>query len=216
MKSATKVTVAVFGTIAAIAGVEHGIGEVLQGNAAPPGVVIQSWPNSAFFRALSGEPAMTIIPNLLVTGILAIVATAAFFLWATMFVQREHGGLVLMALSVVLLLVGGGFGPPVLGIILGIAATRINAPLRWWCDCTSPNVRRVLGAIWPWSVGIGALVWLLVFPGVNIASYYYGMDNATVIATVIAAAFGFLLLSIITGHARDSLQRPAAARARSR
>jgi hypothetical protein len=37
---------------------------------------------------------------------------------------------VLILLFVLLLLVGGGFGPPLLGIILGIAATRIGAASR--------------------------------------------------------------------------------------
>jgi len=132
MRSATRVTVSTFGTLAGLAGIEHGIGEVLQGNVAPEGVMISSWPESELFGILAGEPAMTIVPNLLATGILAIFVSLVFLVWATIFVQRKHGGLVLIALSVVMLLVGGGFGPPILGIIVGVAATRINAPPAWW------------------------------------------------------------------------------------
>jgi len=72
MKNATRVFASTFGTIMALAGIEHGIGEVLQGSVAPSGVMFPSWSNSAFFRNLAGEPAMTIIPNLLITGALAI------------------------------------------------------------------------------------------------------------------------------------------------
>src|SRR6266498_2748870 len=118
MRNATKVTVATFGALAGLAGLEHGIGETLQGNRAPDGMLIVSWPGSAFFRIVAGEPAMTIVPNMLVTGILAILVSLAFLMWVTMFVQRKHGGLVLILLSLVMLLVGGGFGPPLLGIIL--------------------------------------------------------------------------------------------------
>lgn len=41
MKSATRVTVSTFGSIAGLAGIEHGIG-VLQGNVAPEEVRISS------------------------------------------------------------------------------------------------------------------------------------------------------------------------------
>jgi hypothetical protein len=132
MKNATKVTISTFGLFVGVAGLEHGIGETLQGNIPPSGIVIESWPGSAFFRIVAGEPAMTIIPNLLVSGLLTILVSLIFIAWAIMFVQRKHGGLVMILLSILLLLIGGGFGPPILGLILGVAATRIGAPLTWW------------------------------------------------------------------------------------
>ena len=58
-----------------------------------------------------------------------------------MFIGRKHGGLVLILLSVALILVGGGLGPPILGVIVGFAATRINAPLTW-CTHLSDGARR--------------------------------------------------------------------------
>ncbi|MCK4472073.1 MAG: hypothetical protein KAW49_09845 [Anaerolineae bacterium] len=128
MRSATKVTVSTIGAIVGLMGIEHGIGEILQGNIAPDGMLISSWSGSELFHILAGEPAMTIIPNFLVTGILAILFSLIFLVWATMFVGRKHGGLILILLSIVMLLVGGGFGPPILGIIIGAAGTRINTP----------------------------------------------------------------------------------------
>ncbi len=73
IKSATKVVVSAFGIILGIAGIEHGIGEILQGNIVPSGIVIKSWGESKLFSILAGEPAMTIIPNLLITGVLVII-----------------------------------------------------------------------------------------------------------------------------------------------
>ena len=70
--SATRITVSTFGAMAGLAGIEHGIGEILQGGAAPEGVMILSWPDSGFFRILGGEPAMTVVPDLLVTGVLGV------------------------------------------------------------------------------------------------------------------------------------------------
>jgi hypothetical protein len=58
MRHALRVTVSTFGTLAGLAGLEHGIGEILQGNVAPASPSIQSWPKSDFFRILGGEPAI--------------------------------------------------------------------------------------------------------------------------------------------------------------
>ncbi|MBI3942554.1 MAG: hypothetical protein HY326_06025, partial [Chloroflexi bacterium] len=182
---------------------EHGIGETLQGNIAPDGMMIASWPGSAFFRIVAGEPAMTIVPNLLVTGILAILVSLVFLVWVTMFVQRKHGGLVLILLSIVMLLVGGGFGPPLLGIILGIAATRINAPLTWWRTHLSRDVRHFLRTLWPWSFAAGFIAWLFLFPGSTILDYFLDMNNPNLIPILFFFALGFLLLTVFAGFAYD-------------
>jgi hypothetical protein len=205
MRNATKVTVSTFGVVAALAGLEHGIGEILQGNRAPDGIMILSWPESAFFRIVAGEPAMTIVPNLLVTGILAVIASLVFLVWVTMFVQRKHGGLVLILLSLVMLLVGGGFGPPLLGIILGVAATRINAPFRWWRTHQSPGARQFLTKLWPWSLVAGFIAWLLLLPGSTLLDYFVGVTNPErTMATLVFSAFGLLLLAILTGFVHDT------------
>lgn len=207
MRNATRVTVATFGALAGLAGIEHGIGEILQGNRAPGGLMIQSWPDAEFFRILSGEPAMTIVPNLRLTGILAIGVSLLFLVWTTLFVQRKYGGLMLIGISVLLLLVGGGFGPPLLGIILGLTATRIEAPLTWWRALLSRDLQRWLGAVWPWSLITGVLAWLFLMPGALLLHAFVGVtDPDRMIAIAILAAFSLLFMTIVTGFAYD-LQR---------
>jgi hypothetical protein len=39
MRNATKVTVSTFGVLAGLGGIRHGIGEVLQGNITPSGII---------------------------------------------------------------------------------------------------------------------------------------------------------------------------------
>lgn len=204
MRNATRITVSTFGAIAGFSGIVHGIGEVLQGNRAPEGIVFLSWPESAFFRVLSGEPAMSIIPNLLITGMLTILFSFISIVWATMFVQRKYGALVLAILSIVMLLVGAGFGPPLLGIILSLAATRINAPLTWWRKHLSGGLRHFFGKLWLWSFVAGMIAWLLLFPGLSILNYFFGVNNLSLILIIILSAFGFLFLTIFTGFAHDS------------
>jgi hypothetical protein len=197
MKNAAQVTVSVFGTYAGLAGIEHGVGEMLQGNKPPTARVILSWPESALFRVLGGEPAFTIVPNLLLTGILAILLSVIFIVWATRFVQRKNGGWVLVLLSAVWFLAGGGFAPPLLGLILGLAATRINAPLA---------VGRALGffgKLWPWALGGGALSYLLLCPGTMLLDYYLGVSSPALLPALFFGAMGGMLLAIVGAFARD-------------
>lgn len=204
MNHATRTTVAALGLIAGLAGVEHGIGEVLQGNAPPPALVIKSWPATAAFNILDGEPAMTFVPNLLASGILSILLALAFIVWVTLFIHRPHGGLVLIALSLALLLVGGGFGPPLLGLILGLAATRINAPLRGWHTYVPAGLRRLLAAVWPWSLGLCLLVWLSMFPGTVLLSHFFGVEDPNLVYALGICMFGLLFLTLAAALSRDA------------
>ena len=99
---------AVLGTLVGLAGVEHGVGEILQGPVRPDRLVIASWPDASALEILSGEPAMTVVPNLLVTGVLAVAVGLLLVVWSVGFAGRRHGGWVLIGVSTLLLLVGGG------------------------------------------------------------------------------------------------------------
>jgi len=83
----------ILGVFAGISGASHGPGEMLQGNVAPNGVMIQAWPK---LTALGGEPAMTILPSFLTAGILAIILGAIVAVWAGGFDGRKNGGLLLI------------------------------------------------------------------------------------------------------------------------
>jgi hypothetical protein len=186
MRNATRATVSTFGALAGLAGIEHGVGEVLQGNVAPDGVMILSWPESEVFDILTGEPAMTIVPNLLATGILAILVSLVFLVWAIMFVQRKHGGPVLILLSVVMLLVGGGLGPPIIGVIVGVAATRINVLLTWWRTHLSDGSRRFLAKLWTWCFVAGVTAWLSLMPGTILLDFFFGVSELDFIVPILA------------------------------
>lgn len=204
MNRATKITVSTFGTIMGLAGLEHGIGEFLQGSVAPAGLMFPSWSQSEFFRSLGGEPAMSIVPNMLVTGILTILVSLLLIAWATMYVQTKLGGFVFILLCIVMLLVGGGIFPPLIGILLGILATRINAPLAWWRSHFPGGLRRSLGNLWQWSLVAAVIAWLLLLPGVPILAYFFGVDDANLSFAFILLALGSLVLTVIAAFAHDS------------
>ena len=108
-----KVAASALGIFTGLSGASHGPGAMLQGNVAPSNIVFKAWPS---LTALGGEPAMTIIPNLLVTGILTLIVGALLAVWAAKFISRKHSDLVLILLTIALLLVGGGLVPPLFGI----------------------------------------------------------------------------------------------------
>ena len=203
---ASRLVIGAFGVVVAMAGIEHGIGEVLQGPIAPGGLFIESWPDAVAFEVLSGEPAMTVIPNLLVAGVLTVIVAFGFGAWAVGFVGRRRGGLVLIGLSVLLLLVGGGLAPPLIGVVLGVAASRIGAPSQ-----TPPGaVARRLVPLWPWALAIGVTCYLGLFPGMVIASAVLGVEEQGLVIGLAVGAFVALLVALVAARAAD---RMAASRA---
>jgi hypothetical protein len=207
MTNATRVTVATFGILAGLAGIEHGLGEILQGNVAPEGLMILSWPDSAFFRILGGEPAMTIIPSFLASGLLTVVLSLVFAGWGALLAHRKHSGFVLLLLSLAMLLVGAGFGPPVLGLIVSFTASRIGEPRAGKRARPLVGPGHVLAGLWPWSYAAAIVAWLALMPGLSLLDYTVGTTNPisdAVVYSVILSAFGFLLLTIVTGLAHDN------------
>lgn len=200
-RPATQVAVAWFGALAGLAGIEHGLGEILQGNHRPDGLLIASWPDAAALQVLSGEPALTVVPDIRMSGILTIVVGLALAVWAVGFAARRHGGWVLVALSVLLLLVGGGLAPPLMGVALGAVATRIGVPSR-----TRPGaVARALAPAWPWLLATTLFGYLALMPGMLLATAWGVASEGLVLAlaTVAFAGFG---LTLTAARAQDRLR----------
>ena len=189
---------AFLGTLAAFAAVEHGIGEILQGFGPPDAV--QSWPDSPAFASLSGESAMTVVPSLGVSGMLTVLSAAALAVYAVGYAHRPHGGLVLSGISVLLLQVGGGFGPPLIGILLGLAAMRAAAPGR-----PPGRLRQRLSRSWRPLLGSTVLAYLGLFPGTVVLYWLTGVNSAALVMVLVAFAFGGFALTMIAMLARDRL-----------
>jgi len=206
--SATRVTASTLGAIVGLAGMEHGFLEMLQGNATTNGLVIDAigpaqklWPGAT-------EPALTIIPNFFVSGILAMIVGFLVTIWAVAFVQRKHGALILLLLSIMLFLVGGGSPPIFLGVVASAVATRINKPLKWWHAHLSLNARGFLAKLWPWSiiafvfmfwfaVAIAITGWPLIFFDAN------GTNALPILSLLGYISDVIMLLVVVAGFASD-------------
>jgi hypothetical protein len=163
MRKATRIVAVSLGILAGIAGLEHGVFETLQGNTRPYGLMFSSWGPQVCDPAKiwhACEPAMSLLPNYLFTGILTILLSLAILIWSAAFVQRKHGGTVLILLSLALLLLGGGFFPPLIGLVGGVAGTRILKPI----SGQPSRLTRFVARLWPWPPVI-LVTWLVAqFP----------------------------------------------------
>lgn len=158
MRKATKAVATWFGITAGIGGLEHGYFEILQGNTKPQGLMIASIGPPCVPEEVwnTCEPAMTIIPNFLITGILSVILGILILAWSAGFVQRKNGGMVLILLAVALLLFGGGIFPPLIGLVGGVAGMKINKPV----DGKQVNgPLRSAAKLWPWPLVL-FLVWV--------------------------------------------------------
>ena len=203
MRRANRVTASVLGLFAGGAGIEHGVYEILQGNVRPEGLLISSMgppcrPETVWHAC---EPAMTILPSFLITGILAVVVGSFVILWSLAFVQRKGGGLILMLASVLMLLFGGGIFPPLIGIVGGAVGTRINRrPAPAWAHAPGA-LTRMMSRLWPWTLIVLA-AWLL---GQWLVGYFFNdflMGSGFFIPILV---IGLLALSVLTSIAHDSV-----------
>jgi hypothetical protein len=201
MRKATRISATILGLTAGLAGIEHGIFEVLQGNARSEGLMISSIgppcvPELSWNQC---EPAMTVLPSFLITGILAIILGLIVTLWSAFFLQKKRGALVLILLCIPLLLFGGGIFPPLIGVIAGALGTRIHKPLNPEGSRLSGELLRFLAALWPWALGL-YVVWVL---GQWIIGHFF---NDWLLANgylIIVMVLGSLLLTVIATYAHD-------------
>ena len=168
--SAIRAVASTLGVLVGLAGIEHCFFEILQGNVTPSGIMIEAIGPAQRFWEYGTEPALTIIPNMLFSGILVIIVGLSVTIWAGYYIDKKYGARVLMLLSIILWLVGGGFAPIFMAIFASVAATRINKPLNWWRAHLPAFIRGFLAELWPWSI----ISFVVVFAiGVEIAIFGY-------------------------------------------
>lgn len=202
--SAARLVASIFGILAGIGGSMHGPGEILQGNVAPGGMVFNSWTVEPIATNVGGEPALTLIPNLLISGAMTILVSLAVLVWAAAFVGRRRGGLILILLSILMLLVGGGIAPPLIGILAGVAGLGINSQAPGWCRNLPSKVRGLFAAAWPWIFGVCTINGLVLIGGVLIFGYIVGLNIPQVWVFCFLLSIPLLILTILTGVAYDS------------
>ena len=201
MRKATKTVAMWFGVTAGLAALEHGYFEILQGGARPTGLMFPSWgadvcdPVRAWHAC---EPAMSILPNFLAIGFLTILLSLAIFVWSGWFIQFRQGGLILILSAIALLLAGGGFFPPVIALVGGLAGIQINRPM----SGRASGLTCFAAKLWPWPLII-YLVWTIgQFP----FGYFFNDFLKSIMGLSMLVILGSLGLSAYTAYAHDLVE----------
>ncbi len=198
MRKATRIVAASLGLFAGFGGLEHGYFEILQGNMRPESSMIASMgapcvPEEVWHLC---EPAMTILPNFLATGIISMILGGITMVWAAAFVQRKHGGAVLALLCLGLLLFGGGMFPPVIGMVGGLVGTQINTPMKQ----QPGTIWKMLAALWPWIL---ILYFVLLFSQFAVGYFFNDFVMEQGAAAIPIVILGLLALSVLAGYGHD-------------
>jgi hypothetical protein len=206
-RSAIRIISSTSGVLVGFFGIEHGLFEILQGNVAPNGFVIDAIGPEQKLWSGASEPAFTLIPNLFVTGICAMVVGFLIMIWACGFIHKKYGARILMLLCILLFLVGGGSPPLFAGTIACITATRIGKPLMWWHNHLSDNTQNILVRLWSWSF-VTYVVTSLLAVEIAILGYPFTLFLSTDIVYLILWIMGPvsdipLVVSILAAIASD-------------
>lgn len=202
LNHATRVIVATLGVIFGIGGMGHGFFEVLQGYTPTNGLIIHAIGEANRMWAYGNEPAFTIIPNFLLTGIAAMLVSLAIIIWSAGFLHKKHGSLIFLLLFILSFLVGGGIGQVLFFTVGWAFSTRIHKPLTWWRKVFPAGMRKALAKLWLPFLMISSLLILYTLE-IAIFGFVPGVSNPDIITLVMLATLGagflFLIFAFIAG-----------------
>jgi len=218
---ATRTIASALGVFAGLSGLDHGLFEALQGNAPTPGLIVQSIGPAQRMWVYGTEDAFTLVPNFLVTGILAMTVGTLVIVWSIGFIDRKDGSRVFLLLGTLLFLVGGGVAQ-VAFVALGWAVSRrIGRPLTWWRSILPRGAGRRLARLWL-GLLLVALALGLAALEIAIAGVVPGVTDPAQARLICWSALGLmlamLLLAVVAGSAHDAerqAEQPAGRRART-
>ncbi len=178
--------------------VNHGFFEILQGNKPTDGFVINAIGEAQRFWPEGTEPAFTIIPNFMITGILSMIVGLAIVIWSIWFLPGKHGRTVFLGLFILSFLVGGGIGQAFFFIPAWAFATRLDKPLTWWKKVLPRSIWPLLSKLW---IVVLVLATIAMLIGLEMAIFGYFpsiTDPETLQNTNMLFVFGSAILFVIS------------------
>ncbi|MBN2501739.1 MAG: hypothetical protein JXB38_13240 [Anaerolineales bacterium] len=180
-----------------LSGVNHGIFEILQGSAPTSGLVFNAIGEAQRFWPGGTEPAFSLIPNYLVTGIVSIIVGLAIVVWSLWFLPTKHGRTVFLGLFILSFLVGGGMGQAFFFIPTWAFATRMGKPLTWWRKVLPRRTWPFLSKLWIVAL-VGAFITMSIALEMAIFGYYPGVSDVTTLENInMTFVFTAVFLNIV-------------------
>lgn len=199
--SATRVIATSIGVFFGLfSGVNHGIFEMLQGNKTTDDLVINAIGEAQRFWVEGTEPAFTLIPNFMITGIVSIIVGLAIAIWSIWFLPTKHGSTIFLGLFALSFLVGGGIGQAFFFIPAWAFATRMDKPLNWWQKVLPRNTWPFLSKLWIVLLVLANIAMLIglemaifgFFPGISDTEILQNVNMTFVFGAVILYVFSFI------------------------
>jgi hypothetical protein len=211
--NATRVIATTIGVFFGLfSGVNHGIFEVLQGNRPTNGLIINAIGEAQRFWVAGTEPAFTLIPNFMLTGIASIIVGLAIVIWSIWFLPSKHGRIIFLGLFILSFLVGGGMGQAFFFIPAWAFATRMDKPLTWWRQVLPRRSWPFLSKLWIVLLVL-ATISMLIGLEMAIFGYFPGItDSETLQNTNMSFVFGSAILYVLSfiagfGHELMRMER---------
>jgi len=199
--SATRTIASVLGVFAGLSGLDHGFFEILQGSARTHGVFVTSIGPAQRMWVYGTEDAFTLVPNFLVTGILAVAFGTAIIVWSIGFLDRRDGSAVFAGLGAALFLVGGGVAQVAFAALCWSVSRRIGRPPRPWPSAFPPRLLALMARLWRVALMGAAALGILALE-IAIFGFVPGVadaDRKRYVCWVSLGVMVFLVLCAIVG-----------------
>jgi hypothetical protein len=190
----TRAITSTFGAIAGLSSMAYAAAEALEGHVRP----------TAVFFTLNGQPAITVLPDMLLTGLIGLCLSLAFTLCALFFTKRWQGGLAMLLIACIQIPFGAGLVRLSQAVIYSLIGTRIDRPLKLWTAILRQPARSKLARLWPVSFIVCAILYVIhVLTGI-----VPSLTAVEPLRTVLISLGGygnlvFFLLMLICGFARE-------------
>lgn len=189
--------------------INHGFFEILQGFQPTNGILIDAIGPYQRFWTEGTEPALTLIPNYLISGIVAVVIGIAIIIWSIWYLPSRQGRTVYLSLFLLSFLLGGGIGQAFFFLPAWAFSTWIEKPPTGWRKALPGKIRPVLAKLWAPSLFLAGLLMLIglemaifgYFPGINDLEILTNLNMAFVFS-----AAALCIFSYIAGIGRELLR----------
>lgn len=208
VNAATRAIASTLGVLVGIGSIEHGVLECLQGVRPTPGLIVNALGPGYSWTVWKqgGEGAFTLIPNFLISGLVATLLGVLIILWSLWRLHARSGPAIFLILGMASFLTGGGVAQIVLFVLTWAVATCIHGSFAFWRRAIPRRLRRVIATFWPWTLAASVLLFLVALeiavfgqvPGVRNES-----DLLHICWAVLAMALALYLISVGSGFARD-------------
>jgi len=195
-----KITASAFGALAGVTGIISGYFEMRQGNVPTSGLWTSFIGPAYSMYENNAYSVMTVVPNFLLTGVLALLISSIALIWSVRCIHRKNGTWVMLLLAIAQALVGGGWVLD-LGLFTSLLATRIHSPLTLWRAYLPERALRMLAQLYPWAVLSFSTLSVML-----LGTTLLGFNSEAIVSLVTPIATAMIIpapLMIIGGIAHD-------------